>query len=53
MPRLYPSAMSDENSIYAKTETGYAYSTVMNDECAESSIVVNLIKEVLIIIQKI
>ena len=29
---LYPSAMWDENSIYPRIETGYAYTKVMNDE---------------------
>ena len=32
---LYPSAMSDENSIYPKTETGYACSPNMKDELVE------------------
>ena len=29
---LYPSAMYDENSIYPKIETGYAFTENMNDE---------------------
>ena len=29
---LYPSAVNDEKSIYPRTETGYAYTTDMNDE---------------------
>ena len=29
---LYPSAMWDENSIYPRTETGYAYTRDMNEE---------------------
>ena len=29
---LYPSAMWDENSIYPRIETGYAYTSNMNDE---------------------
>ena len=29
---LYPSAMSDEKSIYPRIETGYAYTQDMNDE---------------------
>ena len=29
---LYPSAMWDENSIYPRIETGYAFTTDMNDE---------------------
>ena len=32
---LYPSAMSDEKSIYPKIETGYAYTKDMNDELVE------------------
>ena len=32
---LYPSAMWDENSIYPRIETGYAYTTDMNDELVE------------------
>ena len=32
---LYPSAMWDENSIYPRIETGYAYKTDMNDELVE------------------
>ena len=32
---LYPSAMWDENSIYPRIETGYAYIRVMNDELVE------------------
>ena len=32
---LYPSAMSDEKSIYPRTETGYAYTKDMNDELVE------------------
>ena len=31
----YPSAMWDENSIYPRTETGYAYTRDMNDELVE------------------
>ena len=33
--RLYPSAMSDEKSIYPKKETEYAYTKDMNDELVE------------------
>ena len=33
---LYPSAMSDENSIYPKTESRYAYTTDMNEEFVEN-----------------
>ena len=29
---LYPSAMYDENSVYPKIETGYAFTAEMNDE---------------------
>ena len=32
---LYPSAMSDENSIYPRIETGYAFTRDMNDELVE------------------
>ena len=32
---LYPSAMWDEKSIYLRNETGYAYTTDMNDELIE------------------
>ena len=32
---LYPSAMWDEKSIYPRYETGYAYTTDMNDELLE------------------
>ena len=32
---LYPSAMWDENSIYLRIETGYAYTRDMNDELVE------------------
>ena len=32
---LYPSAMWDPKSIYAKIETGYAYEKLMNDELVE------------------
>ena len=32
---LYPSAMWDENSIYPRIETGYAYKRDMNDEFVE------------------
>ena len=32
---LYPSAMWDENSVYPRVETGYAYSEDMNDELVE------------------
>ena len=32
---LYPSAMWDENSIYPRIETGYAYTKDMNDELVE------------------
>ena len=32
---LYPSAMSDEKSIYRRIETGYAFTTNMNDELVE------------------
>ena len=33
---LYPNAMSDEKSIYPKIETGYAFTTNMNDELVEN-----------------
>ena len=29
---LYPSAMSDEKSIYPRIETGYAFTPTMKDE---------------------
>ena len=32
---LYPSAMWDENSIYTRFETGYAFTRDMNDELVE------------------
>ena len=32
---LYTSAMWDENSIYPETETGFAFSPVMNDKLVE------------------
>ena len=32
---LYPSAMSDENSINPRIETGYAYTEDMNDELVQ------------------
>ena len=32
---LYPSAMWEENSIYPRIETGYAYIKEMNDEVVE------------------
>ena len=32
---LYPSAMWDENSIYPRIETGYAFSRDMNNELVE------------------
>ena len=32
---LYPSAMWDENSIYPRIETGYAFTKDMNDELVE------------------
>ena len=32
---LYPSAMSDEKSIYPRVETGYACTPDMNDELVE------------------
>ena len=32
---LYPSAKSDEKSIYPRIETGYAYTQEMNDELVE------------------
>ena len=32
---LYPSAMSDEKSIYPRLETGYGYTRDMNDELVE------------------
>ena len=32
---LYPSAMWDKSSIYPKIETGYAFTSVMNDELVE------------------
>ena len=35
---LYPSAMWDENSIYPRIETGYAYTKDMNDELVEKYI---------------
>ena len=44
---LYPSAMSDEKSIYHKIETGFAYGKDMNDEFVENSILVILVKELL------
>ena len=34
---LYPSAMWDENNIYPRIETGYAYIEDMNDELVENS----------------
>ena len=33
---LYPSAMWDENSIFPRVETGYAYTKDMNDELVET-----------------
>ena len=44
---LYPSAMWDENSIYPRIETGYAFTKEMNNKRLKKSIVVNLLKEVL------
>ena len=35
---LYPSAMYDENSIYPKIETGYAFTEDMNDELVKEFI---------------
>ena len=32
---LYPSAMWDENSIYPRTDTGYAFTRDMNNEIVE------------------
>ena len=32
---LYPSAMSDENSIYPRIETGYAFTPNTHDEIVE------------------
>ena len=32
---LYPSAMWDENGIYQRIETGYAFTRDMNDELVE------------------
>ena len=32
---FYPSAMWDQNNIYPRIETGYAYTKVMNDEFVE------------------
>ena len=32
---LYPSAMWDENSVYPRIETGYAFTTDMNEELVE------------------
>ena len=32
---LYPSAMWDENSIYPRIETGYAYTKDTNNELVE------------------
>ena len=32
---LYPSAMWDENSMYSKMETDYAFTDDMNDEIVE------------------
>ena len=43
---LYPSAMSDETSVYPKIETGYAYTPNMNDEVVENSKIKLLLKEV-------
>ena len=39
--------MWDENSIYPKIETGYAYTIDMKDELIENSILITLHKEVL------
>ena len=39
--------MWDENSIYPRVETGYAYTKDMNDELVEKSTVVISHKEVL------
>ena len=44
---LYPSAMWDENSIFPRIETGYAFTKEKNNKVVRNSIVVNLIKEVL------
>ena len=38
---LYPSAMWDENSIYPRIETGYAYTGDMNDDFVEKFITGN------------
>ena len=35
---LYPSAKWDKSSIYPKIETGYAYTSDMNDEVVENFI---------------
>ena len=43
---LYRSAMWDENSIYPRTETGYAYTPDMNKKLVKKSIRVVLLKEV-------
>ena len=42
---LYPSAMWDENSIYPRIETGYAYTRDMNKKIVKNSILVILNKE--------
>ena len=33
---LYPSAMWDEKSLYPRIDTGYAYTTDVNDELVEN-----------------
>ena len=34
---LYPTAMSDENSIHPRRETGYAFTKDMNDELVKKT----------------
>ena len=36
---LYPSAMWDDDSIYPKTETGYAFTADMNIEIKEKLLI--------------
>ena len=44
---LYPSAMWDENSIFPRIETGYAFTKHLNDELVAKFNMVNSHKEVL------
>ena len=49
---LYPSAMYDENSVYPKIETGFAFKPHMNDVYVEASIINHITKIVMNLVYK-